>query len=301
MKKNIVINSLLIILMIVFIVFSFEVALKYKTKINDEENSFKNLIQDCQKNMNSSNDISYKNYCKSIIDDPLYKPDFFSVFSNVLIFDMQFLNFFVVLIIFLLVSRNVCYFLKYGYIENSITRESYKSSISKIMKSAYKNIWIIPIIGLIIIIPIALNFTFDCSYAVYYGKSIWPKSIMKVPIVFILLYEFNLLLHSILYTNISLIVSRKQHNYIIAFILSILFFLGLELFLEIFSGMFFNYIFGVSIGSLFNIVNLFRFNTDYGIFPLFAFILTFSVVSSLIVYILYRNPEKLINDCEKNN
>ena len=151
-------------------------------------------------------------------------------------------------------------------------------------------------------IPICFYTTFDPSYAIFYETCIWDSNIINYPFIFLLLYLINIILYSISFINISLIVARKQHNYIKAIILSYIVYVGIELFFElIVNELILKIVFKAQFGYLFNIMNLFTFNTDYGVFNLLLFSFIFCVFTFIILILKYKNKEKLIIDCEKNN
>ena len=95
---------------------------------------------------------------------------------------------------------------------------------------------------------------------------------------------------------------RKQQNIIKAIILSVLVFVGIEVFLEIVvNGLIFGLVFKSEVGNIFNIMNLLIFNINYGVSKLLIFTISFFLLTFILVLILYKNKEKLIIDCEKNN
>ena len=83
--------------------------------------------------------------------------------------------------------------------------------------------------------------------------------------------------------------------------MSFLTIIGIELFLEIVvSGIVFGNIFNVNYGILFNIINAIPFNDSYGIVWPVVFSLGMNMIIMFIIYLVYRNKEKLIIDVEKN-
>ncbi len=142
----------------------------------------------------------------------------------------------------------------------------------------------------------------DPSYSLSNNYSIWRSNLIFKPVLFVFLYLINITIYSLSYINISLIVLRKQQNIIKAIILSVLVFVGIEVFLEIVvNGLIFGLVFKSEVGNIFNIMNLLIFNINYGVSKLLIFTISFFLLTFILVLILYKNKEKLIIDCEKNN
>lgn len=161
--------------------------------------------------------------------------------------------------------------------------------------------FIIPLIGTIIIIIGIAFFTLNPSYSIKYTTSILSGFEFK-PILFIIIYLFNLLLYSIFYMNIALIVSRYQHKEFISIIIYILSIIGFEIFLETIGVLFCNKVINnSSLAATLYILNLFTFNTSYGMVNMVLFPLILSLISIFVVFLIYKNKKKLVISCEKNN
>ena len=144
---------------------------------------------------------------------------------------------------------------------------------------------------------VAINMLY--TYLTHEYANIFTMIILGLLILFVFLYLINITIYSLSYINISLIVLRKQQNIIKAIILSVLVFVGIEVFLEIVvNGLIFGLIFK---SEIFNIMNLLIFNINYGVSKLLIFTISFFLLTFILVLILYKNKEKLIIDCEKNN
>lgn len=99
-----------------------------------------------------------------------------------------------------------------------------------------------------------------------------------------------------------LIVLRKKHNLIVALLLTVLLFLGIELFFEVGLNTFIGQmLFKSEIGYLFNIMSPFTFSNQFHVSALLSFSLFMVLLSSYFVYKMYHHREKFIMDCEKNN
>lgn len=159
------------------------------------------------------------------------------------------------------------------------------------LKEAYKPALILPLIALI---ELAICFIYtggmESNYAIMYDSAIWSPFTLNHPILFSILYVLNFLIHSILFVNIGLIVSKKFNNYFVSLVITILSILGLQTFLEIGIQLIFNIVsdFNINLGIIFNIINMVEFNDQYGFATcmIVPFILT--VISSMVVNKIYR-------------
>ena len=105
-----------------------------------------------------------------------------------------------------------------------------------------------------------------------------------------------------LYVSVGLCITRKYHNYFVSLILSYLSVLGIELFLEIFVGAFImSYVFHDGYSVLISIMNPLSFTDSNGMLGMMICPSIFLGLSAILLYFLYRDKEKLIIDCEKNN
>lgn len=276
--------------------------------INSSESRRQEIAEKCKLDLNSGNQENlsetYIDYCENVVYPSMdLKVDFYTALSEIIVYRVRFLNIFGFLIVIIPTLITICNILKNKYIINALTRESYIAFLKKFFKKAYRFIWILPLFAVIIFIICGFNTTFDTGYAIYNNSSIWTSSFINYPILFIVLYIFNLVMYSITYVNISLIVARKQHRYILTVILSLLLFLGIELFLEIVVNMLICNIIlhEYNIGIVINIMNLFTFNDVLGIGILLLFTILATIISTIIVLLLYKDKEKLVISCEKNN
>ena len=228
--------------------------------------------------------------------------EFYSMFGDILVFDIHYLNFIAFLVVIIPSLYCVSNYLYNRVVTNCLTRQSYKSFIKDFIRKAYKYYFILPIIiGLLILICLFYS-EMDPSYSLSNNYSIWRSNLIFKPVLFVFLYLINITIYSLSYINISLIVLRKQQNIIKAIILSVLVFVGIEVFLEIVvNGLIFGLVFKSEVGNIFNIMNLLIFNINYGVSKLLIFTISFFLLTFILVLILYKNKEKLIIDCEKNN
>lgn len=134
-----------------------------------------------------------------------------------------------------------------------------------------------------------------------YELSLVPWEHTSNIFMFILIYILNNLFTTLIYVNISLIVSRKYHNYFVSLILTFLSILGIQLFLEVvLNGLISGIMFKSDIGIIFNIINSVPFNDSCGIYYPILFTFIVLIITQVILHYSYKNKEKLIIDIEKN-
>ena len=292
MKKFIKNNWFVLLVIIIFsgIVFYEDNNFINDMKRNDE--FVQSSLIKCQNEKSTSTEESFADFCDRINKNKDVKVDFYTMLSNVLYSNVRYINLFAFLILVIPSLIIPSKLLKYNSLKKVKSKENYQSFIVKFLKSAFKYIWLLPLLALIIILPITLITTFDPTYSILYNTSIWTGNIIYHPIMFIALYILNIFLYSCIFINISLIILRKQHNYILAIILSFLCYVGIELFLEV--------AVNIEISNLFNIISPFMFSNQFGIENLLIFTFVVFGISILGLYLSYRNKEKLIIDCKNN-
>jgi len=272
-----------------------------ETKINfnaliAKEETFKST---CRDNIPIINDESFKEACEKAWQRDKISFSFYTTFFNAFVIPFHSMNMYMFVFLIIPVAFLICTKLKNNYLKNYLTRESYKKFKNNLFKEAYSSVLIFPII-IIIIFILCLLYTQDFTAG---GANIaWSDRTTSSPILFCLLYLINVFLYSVTYINFFLISARKNHNFVVSIIVSFLLFIGVELFFEIFINSFiFIRIFHSGFGLMFNIMNSLTFNEQFGVEITIFFGLLWCVLSSLLVHCLYKNPEKILMDCEKNN
>lgn len=260
------------------------IALKCETDLSDENNSYSD---------------NYIKYCENILS---YKDDKFSFYNY--LSDMAIekcglvVGYLGLLVVLVPALYYVCRLLKNGYIVNYLTRKNYLSFLKCLFGKAYRFVWILPLIAIIMICV-------SLKYGVIQNNTntltLWMSDITNNIYLFIIFYLINIFMYSCMFINLGLIVARYQNNYFLSLFLSYVIFFGLELFLELFSAsgvcnVFFKDYCG---GSFFNIMDAFTFNDAYGVSSLMLFSFVMLVISFVGVFLAYRNQEKLVIKSER--
>lgn len=269
-----------------------------------KENSIKDTIKEvevCKSYKNNYNSDLHKKYCENLIssNDENLNLAYFDVMTYVEDFMPLSSNF---ILIFFVVTSSTYYISKYlknNILSNDLTRQSYKKIKTKLLICSWLPALVIPIISIFkLIVFYVMTKNFDYSASVI----MWQESSLSNVGLFFISYILISLFDSLIYSNISLIVTRKKHNFILSSLLSYLVIIGVELFLEIVVNVLIcTNIFHSEIGVVFNIINFGCFNDSYGIFiPLVVSIVIF-FITLIIVCLIYKNKEKVIIDCEIND
>lgn len=193
-----------------------------------------------------------------------------------------------------------------GIIKNYLLRMDYKKYLSWIKKQIIKISLITPI-SLLIIFVVSMfitkfNFTIPVS-ADFNNLSVyepWKYSHFLLYGVGICVAQFFL---NILYCNIGLYCCRKNKNKLVAIIMGYIIFLVIDIFIYVVVYVFIiNKILGFrNLTDFFNITGYWFFDNGFSFLYtiLISFILQF--LSSLFIYIYYKNKEEVIISSENQN
>lgn len=289
-------NNLLIILIFTFLLsFITYQTLDYKKEYQLENERSEAMYLETCSDTSKLNDIMLKG-CQEWKMSLEEKPDFFDAYTLIELSVLDFVNILFLIIPSILVINQI---FKDQVLINILTRESYSKFLRKLFTKVYRYIWLLPTV-LIIFIGLLLSFTkFDLNTISYYYVSI------NNPITFLVCYVLNSIILSGLYLNIALINLRYRHNYYIATISSFIVYFCIYLILLIGVDLVFftNTLEIMDLCDLFSISGIFEFNITDSISPIIRVLISlmFYIISWVVIYFCYKNKEKLIIDCEKNN
>lgn len=294
-------NFLLVIsfvILLLFLIYHSYIFFRNERSLLKKEDDLRELC------LNRTDESPSEKFCEMIIQEEEHSKDFYTIFLNIFIVNINFFGFLLFLFVVIPSCYFICKYFKNKVILSDITRCSYKKIIFGLFRNAYKCIWIFPVLVIIAyIISYMYTKNFDPVYAVQSGHIGWKLSTVCHPVFFLIMYLVNIVIHSTLYVNISLCVARKYQNYFICVILSFLCFIGIEVFLEVvFAGLISDVFFhNYDIGLIFNIVNMFAFNDVNGVFFTMSVPFVIMILSFFVLFLLYKNKESLVIDCEKND
>lgn len=182
-------------------------------------------------------------------------------------------------------------------IKNHLTRQSYNKYMLEIFKDSYIYALFLPIVVIFLFIfAYLISGHFDYSYALSMNISTFPLIFLKHPIIFMFCYLINLVFMSIFYINIAMIFIRNNKNYIVSLIegsLTYYFLCFINTF--VIAGIILERIFNVhGADQYFNFLDMFQYHDikSLTLFTILCFIT--SLVSTIIVYNIYKNKENTI-------
>lgn len=281
-----------------FIIFLGVVMLSVNDVIRTHNKSYDSLVN------------SYNKYCTLVTEERKnacleWKREIDNGYSGIMLYQETIVNKYfpkgIIYVLFIVVPG--CYLITKYFKDRMIlsenNRRSYVKNLLNIFKKSYV-VSLIPSIVLLLVFIYYFKYTGRFSLLDYEASAIvWNN--MDNPWLFIFVYLINIIITNLIYINVCILISRKYHNYFVSVILSFLTIIGIELFLEIVvSGIVLGNIFNVNYGILFNIINAIPFNDSYGIVWPVVFSMCMNMVIMFIIYLIYRNKEKLIIDVEKN-
>ena len=292
LKNNILIIVIIVIVSIIFLNGGYKSLQEYKGYVNAEQQ----LIKECERE-----GTNQKAWCEEAIKNKDVELDFYTVFADALTWQVQYIGYVAFLIVVIPTMIKVCKKLKYKQIINSNSRESYHSFLKKLLKTAYQYIWVLALLSLIMMIPIMMNTSLNPEYAIIKSHGMWQSNIIYHPVLFVIAYLINVTLYSVIFVHIALLVARKQQKTIPCIIISYVLYLAIEIFLEtVVKVIIFQRIFHSEFGMIFNIINVFGMNDLYGVGTLLLLNLCMVLISFALVYLVYKNKEKFVIQCEKN-
>lgn len=194
--------------------------------------------------------------------------------------------------------------LKSGYFKNILMRMRYSDYLKKTYLKVLKYSLIFPVFLIFMFVvaySISGHFNLEQTLIQERMSSSWLDfKFVKIFPQFSCIYLLNFILHSIFWTNIGFIMSKKSRNVFLTIISSFLVYVAIFIFTEIFiGGFFFSGLLGIrNVMDYFSLSNIWLYEgIEYlGLTVLYSLIL---VISSLIALIFsYKNKEEVIIENE---
>ena len=183
---------------------------------------------------------------------------------------------------------------KSGEIKNRLTRESYNNYIKDVFKSTYKSVILWPLITIYVLV---FSYLISGTFTISTETIAFTKEILSHPVLFIFSYLLNTILMSIFYINIGLFLVPENRNYLVTVIETAMVYFGITL-----TNTFFIISFVLkNIKNAENYLDFFDMYTyhDRELIPFNLLCLGVAFISSLVVYLKYRNKEKIVIKIEK--
>ncbi len=300
MKKNIknsIINNIAIIVafLILFIFFNIS-ALKVYIDNEIRKNDMDNSVSWCNKLLEYEPD----NFCKNNIDE-YYTKDTLSIYYDIFN-SSEYSTLFYFGIPFLVIASSL-YMTSKKFrnqdIKNCLTRESYNMYMKKMLKNAYKSVIIWPLLTIyLLIISYLISGTFEVSITPNIAS--FPMSFLKNPSLFIISYLLNTIFMSFFWTNIALLIVPDTRNYIVSVLESIMIYFGITLTNTFFVILLINKIFHRDVEKYLDFFDVYNYY-NRELIPFNILCLSVALISGLLVYLKYKNKEKIIMKLERNS
>ena len=294
MKKFIQNNKVLLISFMILFMFTTFLGIKVIINDKDSEDLSIKVKEMCKETLKTdpTNEI-----CLKAINEEKAKRDTLTTFNEILN-DSEYSFIYFLAVPFLIIMSSMYEIskrFKSGEIKNRLTRESYNNYIKDVFKSSYKSILLWPLITIyVLVFSYMISETFEVS-----AETIaFTKEILSHPALFIFSYLLNTILMSIFYINIGLILVPENRNYLVTVIETIMVYYGITLTNTFFIISFVLKDFKDS-ENYFDFFDMYTYN-DRELIPFNLLCLGVSFISLLLVYLKYKNKEKILIKLEKN-
>lgn len=294
MKKFIQNNKVLLISFMILFMFTTFLGIKVIINDKDSEDLSIKVKEMCKETLKTdpTNEI-----CLKALNEEKTKRDTLTTFNEILN-DSKYSFIYFLAVPFLIIMSSMYEIskrFKSGEIKNRLTRESYNNYIKDVFKSSYKSILLWPLITMYVLV---FSYIISGTFEVSAETIAFTKEILSHPALFIFSYLLNTILMSIFYINIGLILVPENRNYLVTVIETIMVYYGITLTNTFFIISFVLKDFKDS-EKYFDFFDMYTYN-DRELIPFNLLCLGVSLISSLLVYLKYKNKEKIIIKLEKN-
>lgn len=294
MKKFIQNNKVLLISFMILFMFTTFLGIKVIINDKDSEDLSIKVKEMCKETLKTdpTNEI-----CLKALNEEKTKRDTLTTFNEILN-DSEYSFIYFLAVPFLIIMSSMYEIskrFKSGEIKNRLTRESYNNYIKDVFKSSYKSILLWPLITIYVLV---FSYIISGTFEVSAETIAFTKEILSYPALFIFSYLLNTILMSIFYINIGLILVPENRNYLVTVIETIMVYYGITLTNTFFIISFVLKDFKDS-EKYFDFFDMYTYN-DRELIPFNLLCLGVSLISSLLVYLKYKNKEKIIIKLEKN-
>ena len=293
MKKFIQNNKVLLISFMILFMFTTFLGIKVIINDKDSEDLSIKVKEMCKETLKTdpTNEI-----CLKALNEEKTKRDTLTTFNEILN-DSEYSFIYFLAVPFLIIMSSMYEIskrFKSGEIKNRLTRESYNNYIKDVFKSSYKSILLWPLITIYVLV---FSYIISGTFEVSAETIAFTKEILSHPALFIFSYLLNTILMSIFYINIGLILVPENRNYLVTVIETAMVYFGITL-----TNTFF--IISFVLKNIKNAENYFDFFDMYTyhdreLIPFNLLCLGVAFISSLVVYLKYRNKEKIVIKLEK--
>lgn len=183
-------------------------------------------------------------------------------------------------------------------IKNHLTRESYNKYIKEILLDSYKSVFIWPMITILLFM-----FSYiisNGSFEIIDTNSSFSYEILSNPVAFMLSNLLNTIFMSFFWTNIALLIVPDTRNYIVSVLESIMIYFGIALTNTFFVILLISKIFHRDVEKYLDFFDVYNYY-NRELIPFNILCLSIALISGLLVYLKYKNKEKIIMKLERNS
>lgn len=183
-------------------------------------------------------------------------------------------------------------------IKNHLTRESYNKYIKEIFLDSYKSVFIWPMITILLFM-----FSYiisNGSFEIIDTNSSFSYEILSNPVAFMLSNLLNTIFMSFFWTNIALLIVPDTRNYIVSVLESIMIYFGIALTNTFFVILLISKILNKDVEKYLDFLDVYTYN-NRELIPFNILCLSIALISGLLVYLKYKNKEKIIMKLERNS
>lgn len=183
-------------------------------------------------------------------------------------------------------------------IKNHLTRESYNKYIKEILLDSYKSVFIWPMITILLFM-----FSYiisNGSFEIIDTNSSFSYEILSNPVAFMLSNLLNTIFMSFFWTNIALLIVPDTRNYIVSVLESIMIYFGIALTNTFFVILLISKIFHRDVEKYLDFLDVYTYN-NRNLLSFNILCLSVALISGLLVYLKYKNKEKIIMKLERNS
>lgn len=183
-------------------------------------------------------------------------------------------------------------------IKNHLTRESYNKYIKKILLDSYKSVFIWPMITILLFM-----FSYiisNGSFEIIDTNSSFSYEILSNSVAFMLSNLLNTIFMSFFWTNIALLIVPDTRNYIVSVLESIMIYFGIALTNTFFVILLISKILNKDVEKYLDFFDVYTYY-NRELVPFNILCLSVALISGLLVYLKYKNKEKIIMKLERNS
>lgn len=183
-------------------------------------------------------------------------------------------------------------------IKNHLTRESYNKYIKEIFLDSYKSVFIWPMITILLFM-----FSYiisNGSFEIIDTNSSFSYEILSNPVAFMLSNLLNTIFMSFFWTNIALLIVPDTRNYIVSVLESIMIYFGIALTNTFFVILLISKILNKDVEKYLDFFDVYTYY-NRELVPFNILCLSIALISGLLVYLKYKNKEKIIMKLERNS